>query len=98
MARNYQDLVIYLTNDLVFESQFEKIFEETDVDNDGILNENEWVDFCRTTCTMLEKENPQVSDKLPMFDAASVRKFYYAINMISNDHAGISMQKLVKAK
>jgi len=50
-ARNYTDLVIFITDDPKFESQFEEIFNLTDVDNDGILNENEWVDFCRTLCT-----------------------------------------------
>ena len=98
MARKYTDLVIYLTNDPVFESQFEDIFNTTDVDNDGILNADEWVDFCRTTCTMIKNKSPQISDKLLNFDAGTVRKFYYAFNMISNDHSGISMQKLVKAK
>ena len=58
MARNYTDLVIYLTNDPVFENQFKGVFELTDVDNDGTLNENEWVDFCKTTYALIKKENP----------------------------------------
>jgi len=63
-----------------------------------ILNEDEWVAFVRGVYDQIEEEKPLMYNKLLRYDAAAVRSFFYVFNLISTDHAGISMQKLNKAK
>jgi len=95
---DYEDLVTYATSDPDFETLFERIFDEKDADFNKILNEDEWIEFCRGVYDLVEETNPLIFSKLLKFDAGMVRKFFYVFNLISIDHSGISMQKLIKAK
>lgn len=95
---DYEELITYATDDPDFETLFERIFDEKDADFNKILNEDEWIEFVRGVYEQIEQEKPEMFKKLLRFDAGTVRNFYYVFNLISTDHAGISMQKLVKAK
>ena len=66
-------------------------FSESDANQNGVIDESEWVLFIHSLAPKLSRDGHTV---LPPTNDEVIRKFYYVFNQAITAHAGISLNCL----